>query len=733
MLALAAPVAQAQDQAVLAKMASSSYSPIQKVVILLKDMQKTVQKDAEDDEAAYDKYKCYCETYDREKTEAIKNAEERIAELEAFVQEADAKIAELESTIASLEDDIEEGKDALATATALREKEHAEYELENADLSETIDLLGQAIAVLSKVQLLQKQRTSKEQTAAALVQVRGIVQKLHRSTRFKSVMQQDLFDVLGSLQALTNPQDDAFLPRRDSVALGQTSKLLPWEKTEEELGKEANPNDLVGAAAGAKSYNARSGSILGILEQMKETFEKDLASTNKKEDQAQKAFDELSAAKMGEIEAATKLKEAKEAELSDTIDKKAKANEDIEATKNALSADEQFLMTLKKNCAKVDEDYNARVKVRSEELLALSQALDILMADDVRELTAKTLSFLQLFSNEISTSSKQDRALQRAMKRIAVIANKHHNWVLASLAVRVRLDQFTKVKEMMDKMVAELEAQQKAEYEKWEFCKTAIDETEDEIKKEERTKELLADKHQDLTNTLNTLSEDIKTLKTEVADMEVSLKTAGEDRHAANTLYQSQVADQRATIVILNKVLDRLKAFYASMFVQVRVHDHTREEPMYAAGAGVAPAPPPTPAPYTKDGRGGGVLAMLDKIIQDATTEEQQMVADENDSQAAYGELVKETAASIEADRAAIAEKEEQSAATSAEISETEQAQLGNEQALEKATDLLKAHHLDCDYLIKYFDIRQKSRAEEMQAINDAKAILSGADFGTEA
>jgi len=43
---------------------------------------------------------------------------------------------------------------------------------------------------------------------------------------------------------------------------------------------------------------------------------------------------------------------------------------------------------------------------------------------------------------------------------------------------------------------------------------------------------------------------------------------------------------------------------------------------------------------------------------------------------------------------------------------------------------LLKAQHLDCDWLMKYFDLRQKARVEEMDAITDAKAVLAGADFG---
>ena len=40
--------------------------------------------------------------------------------------------------------------------------------------------------------------------------------------------------------------------------------------------------------------------------------------------------------------------------------------------------------------------------------------------------------------------------------------------------------------------------------------------------------------------------------------------------------------------------------------------------------------------------------------------------------------------------------------------------------------------HLDCDFVMKYFQQRQDARAEEMNAIVEAKAILSGADFGKE-
>merc|ERR1719263_1242251 len=111
-------------------------------------------------------------------------------------------------------------------------------------------------------------------------------------------------------------------------------------------------------------------------------------------------------------------------------------------------------------------------------------------------------------------------------------SKKHRSWLLASLAVQVKLDAFTKVKEAMDKMLTELAAQQKAEYAKWETCKDDIDSTEDKIKEGLITKRDLNTQHTDEVNTLEALNQDIDELKKEESDMEVSLKKAGEQRKA---------------------------------------------------------------------------------------------------------------------------------------------------------------------------------------------------------
>jgi len=590
--------------------------------------------------------------------------------------------------------------------------------------------------VLSKVQLVQKhgKPVAKEsrQAAEMLLQIRN---KLRRFPKYQDVLRKDLYDVLGSFRDVAESELDrqqhanlggaflaeTFLPRKDIAALEQQGRrLLPWEKTEEQVGKEAKPNTEMGAAAGAKSYNSRSGSILGILAEMADEFGRDLKEAQEAEAAAEKSFQNLKAAKLAEIAAATQQKEAKEGQLAKLLEDVAQAKEDLEATQAALAADQEFLATLEKNCAEEETLYQERVKVRSEEIRALGETLKILTDDDARALYAKTqdqMPTLMQFTSDQSAFVARERAVKRSMQKIAKVARKHGNMVLASLAVRMELDGFAKVKVMMDKMLAELVQQQKDEYAKWEECKKGIDETEDSIKEGMYTKKDLDEKHKEIVSNIETLEQQIEDLKKDVSEMEVSLKKAGEDRKSENQIFQTSISDQRATVQILEKAMARLKEFYD--LVQIRAH---RQIP--------APPPKPSSAGYAKSAGAGGVMTLIQMIIEDARRTEQELSATEQKAQEAYGSFVQDATASIEADRKSIEQKTAEVAQAKGEKSETEGAQLANDQELKTLNDLLKAHHLECDYLLKYFDIRQQARQEEMDSIKDAKAILSGADFG---
>jgi len=704
--------------------------PINKVIRLLTDMKDQVEKEASSDMVGYNKYMCWCDTNRKEKTEAVEIATKKIAELTTFLEEGAAKKEKLKTEIEGLTADIAEDTEALATATALRQDENSKFKGAEADMKETRQLLTGAVDTLSKVQLLQTDASGAESKKAkvALVQVHNIISR--RFPKYESIMQRDFYDFMGSFEEATQSNElltGAFMSDADrarAASLAQSARqgrLLPWEKTEEQLGQEKKPNELIGAAAGAKSYNSRSGRIVGVLSEMKDEFTRDLAKATYDEFLALVGFQKLKSAKTSEIFIATETKKRKETTLAELLDAIAKAKADRAAMEDAKAADEAFLVELEKSCKDEDAAYHERLAARTEEIRALSEALKILTEDDARATFGRSFSLLQQRSQRkasAETEVAQDRRSEKAMQRIAAIAKKHNNWALVSLAVRTRLDSFKEVIAAMDTMSAELATQQKKEYEKWESCKSEIDKTEDTIKVEERTKKDLGEMHLSLVDKIDTLNTEITELRKEVADNEVALKDAGEDRKSDNQLYQASVMDQRATVRILGKALARLQTYYSMLQTQQPVPGAT------------APPPPARGKAYEKGAGAAGVLQVIQMVIEDATRTEQALDRDENEAQKNYAAIVNDLTASIEADRVAIEEKEQQVASTEVEKSETEESQLANGEELKNLADLLHAHHLECDFLLKYFDIRQKARQEEIDAITDARAILSGADFG---
>merc|ERR1719446_2011903 len=83
--------------------ASAKEHPVSEVVKLLTEMKVQLEKEAEEDEAVYEKLACWCETNDKGKTKAIEEAEAAIKDLEETIQEKAALSAQLKVNIAAEE------------------------------------------------------------------------------------------------------------------------------------------------------------------------------------------------------------------------------------------------------------------------------------------------------------------------------------------------------------------------------------------------------------------------------------------------------------------------------------------------------------------------------------------------------------------------------------------------------------------------------------------------------
>mmetsp|Transcript_51884 Transcript_51884/g.118680 ORF Transcript_51884/g.118680 Transcript_51884/m.118680 type:complete len:117 (+) Transcript_51884:2-352(+) len=110
---------------------------------------------------------------------------------------------------------------------------------------------------------------------------------------------------------------------------------------------------------------------------------------------------------------------------------------------------------------------------------------------------------------------------------------------------------------------------------------------------------------------------------------------------------------------------------------------------------------------------------------------EDETVRAEEDMQKAYEAFVIETNASIEAKTKAIVNKSEEKAKAEEQLVAA-QADLDSVTTeLGELADYNAQLHASCDFTLKNFALRQEARLEEMDALRQAKQILSGADFGT--
>jgi hypothetical protein len=370
---------------------------------------------------------------------------------------------------------------------------------------------------------------------------------------------------------------------------------------------------------------------------------------------------------------------------------------------------------LKEKCQMTDQEWEERQKTRQLEMEAVSKALAVLSGDDAHDLFTRTFNPALLETQ----STAQSKRRTQASKLLSDVAHRFQSPQLATLALRVRLDAFTRVKKAIDDMIVQLLKEKEDEIKHKDFCVDEFNKNQLETEKKEREKTDLIAKIEDLEMTIKQLTDAIETLKAEIAEMQLQLKRAGEDREKQNKEFQMTVADQRATQKLLQAALTVLKGFYDKNATSALVQ---RQEP-------AGPPPPPGFKEYKNNAAAGGVMGMIQQIINDAKAMEAEAIRSEEDAQKAYEDFVKETNASIEEKSKDIVNKSEIKAKAEADLVQAQTEKESVLLELEQLSNYNAQLHQSCDFVMKNFEIRQTARDEEIEALKQAKAILSGANF----
>merc|ERR1719408_823411 len=175
--------------------------------------------------------------------------------------------------------------------------------------------------------------------------------------------------------------------------------------------------------------------------------------------------------------------------------------------------------------------------------------------------------------------------------------------------------------------------------------------------------------------------------------------------------------------MILTKALDRMKQVYALLQQRQPGAPHIQ-----TSGTHTDPGNGPAKfKKYDKNAGGGRVVAMLEEVLADTKKTEDQAMASEQDEQSAYENFMKDSNKSIKKTTQAISDMTGTKASAKEDLTMTKTDFKQTMTDLENLDGTKADIHRSCDFVLENFDARQQARSAEMDALAEAKAILSGA------
>jgi len=669
-------------------------NPIRKVVTLMQNMQKEVEVELSKEKELYDKFMCFCSGSGSEMAKAIEDGKAKIEELTAKGKQDEATKSQLEQEVADHKKDREQAKADVGEATTLRSKEAAEYAAMKADSDTNIKGLSAAIPAIEK-----------GMSGASFIQT-------PIGSRVVKLMQS--------------------FPDMDPVDRRSVEAFL-----QDESGSEG------------------SGEILGIMKQMLETMEANLKDATETEETAAAGFAELEASKKKEIEIATEAIETKTLRSGELAVSIVQTKDSLEDTIDEVADNEKMSAELAKQCATKSKEFAGIKKEKTDEISAISEAIAILNDDDALDVFKKAMpsalvqesSGMAFLQSSRHTASKPLRA-QAVLQSLVRMKSGHKtqlNLMLYAMSSKIRLankhghkmQKFDEIVKMIDDMVVLLGKEQKDDDKQKEFCRDEFDKAADEeAAAKEKIAAITAEVEQD-TDTIAQLEEEIKNLEEEVAALDKSVVVATEQRKEEHEESVSAAQMNQAAVELVGKAKARLEKFYggaafvqqqatpesglfqAPSFAQVRAHARARDEMEVDDDDSETQTQTST--------QRSGVIAMMDGIIHDLEMEMKDMENAEKTGQADYADLMSECQETRAQNEKGITDKSAAKADLEAKLVDSKDTAAKADEEMAIIKTAIADLHASCDFLIQNYDMRKEARANEMDGLKNAKAMLAGA------
>jgi len=560
----------------------------------------------------------------------------------------------------------------------VRKAENADFSAAEAELVKSVDECSRAVTALEKGMALlqggQRKEAKKELKAVklALTSILGAISIDTESTRkLKSFVQQNTGDTDNDDLSLHQPQ------------------------------------------AKQVAYESKSGGIVQTVKEMGAKAEGELTDLRKKEMANAHEFKMLEQNLQNELSHnQEKLATATKSKAS-AQESQATAEGDLAETTKTKAADEEYSATLTTECELAAKEWAARQASAKEEMAAIEKAKEILVSGVVAFMQYGTKLSSKSFDDSDSDDDSKDQVRVKLVQKIQQLGKKFHSFGLMQLASVAGSDPFVKIRGLIEDMIAKLLKEAQEEATQKAFCDTEMGKSKASQAEKTATIDKLQTRIDGASATIAELTEAVKTLEAEIADIDKSQAAATEIRTKEKADNTAAISDFSQSAEAVVKAMGVLKGFYGGALIQTSAKV-TSKRPSFGGA---------------KTDTGSSIISVLEVAESDFTTLLAETETAEDEAAEAYEKQTKENEVSKTTKLTDAKAKESEIKSLTVQLGHSKEDHASTSSELDAVNSYIDKLRPQCEEKAMSYEEKKAAREAEIAGLKEALEILEGSSF----
>jgi len=656
---------------------AANVSPVQKVVELLDECKAKVANDLAAEASAMEEYTTFCDDELKAKGYAIQTAEREINDLSATIEDSKATVAEKSDEISTLGTTIAGKEKEHYDATQARKAANADFQAAEAELAKSVDETSRAVAALSKGMAFAQMSSpvAHKQMEAVRDALKAVVGAIaidtESSRKLKSFLQQTSAEGANDDLSLKNYQ-----PQAKQVA-----------------------------------YESKSGGIVQTVKDMQAKAEGELSDLRKKEMGEAHNFKMLESGLSAEITHNNeKLASATQAKSAAT-EAQAGAEGDLAETSTTKAADEEYSSTLHTECEETAFGWSERQKSAKEEMGAIDKAKEILVSG--------VTAFSQVgvahrheseYLADAEDRDESDEVRAKLAQKFQTLGKKFHSFALMQMAGAASSDPFVKIRGLIEDMLTKLINEANEEATQKAFC----DEEQGKSRAAQKEKTAKADNYQTRIDqgsaTIAELSENVKTLEAEIAEIDSAQAEATKIRTTENVQNTKAMVEFKESADAVIRATGVLKSYYSGALIQTGAQTHSKQPAFGGA----------------KSDTGSSIISVLEVAESDFTRLFAETETEEDQAAAAFKKLSDENKISRATKEADAKGKGSEIKSLTVQVSHHKEDHASVSDELDAVNSYLEKLRPQCESKAMSYAEKKAAREAEISGLKEALEILEG-------